>query len=149
MKTKVTGLIALMIFATLAVSAQRPDRFNKMEGDTPAPKFQQMHAKNMGQNNFFTEEQKVEMKAIRLKSAKEAKPLKDELRELEAHHTTLATAENADLNSIYASIDKIAEVKAGLAKIKAKAHLEIRSTLTEEQLLKFDARKDSMEKKHH
>lgn len=36
---------------------------------------------------------------------KDAKPFRDELRELRVHHQTLMTAENPDLDAIYLSLD--------------------------------------------
>ena len=138
MKTRVTSLVLMFVFAAFAVTAQQPGRFNQMDNERSQ---RSRHARNMGDKSFFTVEQKEEMKAIRLQGQKESKAFKDELRELAAHHKTLSTAEKADLNAINSSIDKMAEVKADLAKIKAKNHQKVRSILTEEQLLKMDARK--------
>ncbi len=91
----------------------------------------------LAKENFLTEEQKEAFKVIRLETMKETKPLKDELRELRAHHQTLMTTENPDLNAIYASIDKMSEIESELSKIRAKSHLEMQSHLTDEQKLMF------------
>ncbi len=140
MKTKVTGLIILMVVATMAVNAQRGDRINRMSKHD-GQRFRQMQARNFSKSAFFTEEQKEAIKAIRLESAEKVKPLTDELRELRAHHATLTTAKDADLSAINKSIEEMAEVKTKLAKIRAENHQKIRSLLTEEQLLKFDTMK--------
>ena len=83
--------------------------------------------------NLLTDEQKEIFKEIRLKVLKESKPLQDKLRELKAHHQTLVTADEPNMNEIYASIDKMSEVKSELAKIKAKSRVEMASHLTDEQ----------------
>ena len=88
MKTKATSLAIIFVFAVFTMFAQQPER--RLQADkAKVHKLRQMHAENRGENNFFTEEQKEAMKAIRLKSAKEVKAYRDELRELEAHHQTL------------------------------------------------------------
>ncbi len=91
----------------------------------------------MMHEKLITEEQKEIFKEIRLTSMKESKPIQDELRELKAQHQTLMTAEKPDLNKIYASIDKMSELKTQLTKIKAKSRVEMASHLTEEQKLKM------------
>jgi len=100
-------------------------------------------------DNFFTEEQKEQIKALRLEAATKIKPLRNELRELKAHQQTLETANKADMKAIYKNIDNIAEVQAEIQKIMAEQQQSIRSLLTEEQLLKFDAMKGKMRDKRH
>jgi len=142
MKIKILTLALIAIFAIGSTSlAQNPERgkrnFNRQEALT------QRHdrvAERM--DNFFTEEQQEQIKALRLETAKKVKPLKNQLNELEARQQSLTTAENADMEAIYGNIDKIAEVKSEIQKLMAKQHQDIRSLLSEEQLLKFDAMKD-------
>ena len=74
--------------------------------------------------------------------AKQIKPLKNELNELNARQQTLTTADKADLKAINKNIDKMAALKADIAKIMAAQHQEVRGMLSEEQLLRFDARKN-------
>jgi Spy/CpxP family protein refolding chaperone len=96
----------------------------------------------MGHPDFLklTDAQKAQFKDLHLQLVKEAKPLKDELRELNAHHQTLVTAEEANINAIYGSIEKIGQVKIKLAKIQANYHQKARALLTEEQRISFDQR---------
>jgi hypothetical protein len=98
---------------------------------------------------FFSDEQKEAIKQIRVKTAKKVKPLKNELGELNAHQKSLTTATKANLDKIYANIEKISDVKIEIAKIFAKQHQEIRSLLTEEQLIIFDNRSDRRERRIH
>lgn len=144
MKTKIGSLLLVAVFfVAMAAHAQTPqnrqDRQKRM-----------MHRDFRAQAEkapFFTEEQKEAMKEIRLETAKEMKPLRNELRELNARHQTLTTAEEAKLDAIYKNIEKMADVKTEMAKIRAKQHQEVRGLLTEEQLLKFDNQKEMMRKK--
>ncbi|WP_340111690.1 Spy/CpxP family protein refolding chaperone [Maribellus mangrovi] len=143
MKIKFLTLAVLAIFAVGSVNAQNAERGKRdLEKKGEMMKRHDLRAERM--DNFFTEEQQEQMKALRLETAKQIKPLRNQLNELEARQQTLTTAEKADLNAIYQNIDKISDVKADIQKIMAKQHQEIRSILTEEQRLKFDARKDRM-----
>lgn len=147
MKTKKLVILLLSVFFISSVSwAQRP---MGMEGRSN--KKAMMMNRNMQHNaqkeNFLTDEQKEAVKKIRLETAKEVKPLKNQLHELQARQQTLTTDENADLKAINKNIDKISEVKTEMAKIMAKQHQEVRSLLTEEQRLKMDSRKPKFDRK--
>ena len=138
MKSKIFGIfIIAVLLSSFSVVAQNPERPNqRMErrGIQSRERFNPQ----MQRGNFFTDEQKESIKKIRTESEKEAKPLENQLRELEAHQQTLATEEKADLNEIYKNIEKMSDVKAELAKIRAKQRQDIRKLLTDEQLLSFD-----------
>ncbi len=131
---------------SVAASAQTPqkraDRQNNRSMWT-----QREHRVRAERDTFFTVEQKEAMKEIRLETAKEVKPLRDQLRELSARHKTLTTSASADLDAIYENIEKMAETKTEMAKIRARQHQEVRGLLTEEQLLKFDNHKEMMNKR--
>jgi Spy/CpxP family protein refolding chaperone len=146
MKTRI--LIAFMmaaLFVSSAAYAQSPAQRNGKMDRRAMMKRQEMQ-KDFSRDSFLTDEQKEAVKKIRLETAKEVKPLKNELHELQAHQQTLATADNADMKAIYKNIDKMSEVKAEMAKILAKQQQEVRSLLTEEQQLKMDQRKDHMQR---
>lgn len=144
MKTRI--LIVLMmaaLFVSSVTMAQNPEQKNRRIDQNDMMKRQEMR-QDFGRDLALTDEQKEAMKKIRLETAKEVKPLKNELRELQAHQQTLATADNADMKAIYKNIDKMAEVKTKMEKIRAKQRQDIRSLLTEEQRLKMDQRIDHM-----
>lgn len=149
MKTKIGSLLLVAVFfVSMAANAQAPQN----RQDRQSKKGMMMHRDFRAQaekSPFFSEEQKEAMKEIRIETAKEMKPLRNELRELNARHQTLTTAENVDLGAIYESIEKMSEVKTEMAKVRAKQHQKVRGLLTEEQLLKFDRRKGMMENKRH
>lgn len=94
----------------------------------------------------LTDAQKEAMKSIRLDAARKSKKYRDELRELSAHHKTLVTAETADMKAINNSLGMMSDVKLELAKIKAETTQQIRSQLTEEQLITFDSRRQMRHK---
>jgi len=142
MKTRILSMLFIAVFAiSTTAMAQNP------KGEKRNPEQKEMMMKNRQKQmhdrfeNFFTEEQQTKFKELRLESAKQIKPLKNELNELQAKQQTLTTADKADMKAINNNIDKMGKIKADIAKIMAKQHQEMRSMLTDEQLLKFDEMK--------
>jgi Spy/CpxP family protein refolding chaperone len=149
MKTRFLAL-AVCLFVTTSIFAQPGQRGEQWQKLSPERKAMIMKKRQEMKNDrqpFFTEDQKETMKEMRLETAKQVKPLRNGLNELAAKQKTLTTADNADLKAINKNIDKMSEIKAEIAKIHAKQHQEIRSLLTEEQLIKFDAMKQHRAKK--
>lgn len=137
MRTKgLSILIVVVLLLSIPAIAKRTERqgnrFNHREKTTKT------EMRERTGNDFFTAEQKEAVKSIRLETAKEIKPLRNQLQELEANQKTITTATKADLNAIYKNIENMADIKTAMAKITAKQHQDIRAMLTEEQLLKFD-----------
>lgn len=97
--------------------------------------------------NLFTDEQQEQLTNLQSNRDEELKPLNDELRELKAHHITLTTADEPDLDAIYESIDKINEIEASIEKIQVKYQQDVRSILTEEQLQRFGNRERMMSRR--
>mgnify|MGYP005850561661 CR=1 FL=1 len=149
MKTKVGSfLIVAAILVSVTSLAQVPmkmaERQNKQE------MMQKRNFRAQAEREpFFTEEQKNTIEEIRLATAKQMKPLRNQLRELNARQQTLTTADEADLDAIYKNIEKMAEVKTEMAKIRATQQQDIRGLMTDEQLLKFDSRKQFMKNRMH
>ncbi len=144
MKSKIFGIvvIAVILISTSALAQrpnqgpdQRPAFGNRGEGQVQQNR--EMHPRFQGMQ-FFTDEQREAIKKIRLATAKEMKPLRNKLNEMEAHQKTLATADKADMNAIYKNIEEIGKVKTDIAKVQAKERQDIRALLTDEQLLSFD-----------
>lgn len=149
MRTKIGSvLLVAVFFVSIAANAQTPK--NRQDRQSKKSMLKQRDFRAQAENaSFFTEEQKAAMKEIRLETAKEMKPLRNQLRELNAHQQTLTTAEESDMNAIYENIEKMSEVRTEMAKIRAKQRQEARGLLTEEQLLKFDNRRQMMRKNGH
>ncbi|QZE13949.1 Spy/CpxP family protein refolding chaperone [Halosquirtibacter laminarini] len=86
----------------------------------------------------LTEDQKSEIKEIRLASQKTMKPFMDQLRELTAHQKTLMTAEKPNQKEIDKNLEKIGDMMTELAKEKSHSTQEIRALLSDEQRIQFD-----------
>ena len=147
MKNKLVGAIFLLalMFGTTSF-AQKPGVVQ--EKSLKHQQFSDNDQRGSRMENFLTEEQKDAFKAIRLKSMKETKPLRDELRELRAHQQTLMTADQPDLNTIYSNIDKMSTLEAQLAKVRAKSRIEMQSYLTDDQKVQFQHMKAMREREH-
>lgn len=150
MKTRILSLliVAALFISTagLAQPAKQGNQVNQFKEREAKMMKRSAYQRNMHQK-FFTAEQQKTMKAFRLETAKKVKPFKNELRELVAHQQTLTTADNTDLKAINKNIDKMSATKTEIAKIMAAQHQQIRSILTEEQLLRFDTMKNNRGKK--
>ena len=141
MKTRILSLALIAIFAvstTAMAQGQQERKRNPEKKEMMMKRHMEMRKQHA---NFFTTEQKEKMKELRLETAKQIKPLKNELNEVNARQQTLSTADKADMKAINTNIDKMSSIKADIAKIMAAQHQEVRGMLTEEQLLKFDAMK--------
>lgn len=144
MKTRILSLIIVVSFFISTALIAQPNKEKKSWSSDAQKKEMMKKRDDRGKSefqNFFTEEQKEQMKKLRLETVKNVKPLKNELGELMARQQTLSTADKADLKAINKNIDEMSELKADIAKIMAAQHQQIRSLLTEEQLVKFDSMK--------
>ena len=144
MKTKIL-MLAVLFGLTSVVIAQPKE---KEQGKNFQGK---RHEMRMGEGQRGPEEglnltdvQKEAFKQSMLAIQKQVQPLRNELGEAEAHQKTLMSAEKPDLAAINKNIEKIGGLKVEMEKIKTKNHLDMRAQLTEEQRLKFDARKGHM-----
>ncbi|MBN2636376.1 MAG: Spy/CpxP family protein refolding chaperone [Prolixibacteraceae bacterium] len=140
MKRRVLGItIVAVVLITTSAFAQRTEQGRTL-GNRGEIQFQRNGDMNQRAERmqFFTDEQQEAIKNIRLETAKEIKPLRNQLNELEARQKTLTTADKADMKAINNNIEEMGKVKTEIAKIQAKQQQDIRSLLTEEQLLRFD-----------
>lgn len=149
-------MMLLLILGISLVSAQEPPMRGERWGNKARPmeRFQGRQFEQQERPGFhaqdgqfrqvlnLSDEQKEALQKLHQLVLKDMKPLKDELRELEAHHQTLATADKPDGKKIDESIEKIGAVKTKIAKIQAKQQLEFRALLTEEQRMKLDMAKE-------
>ena len=138
-KLFVIVIIATILISTSAIAQQRPERGRAFEnrGETQLQRNREVNPR-VQRAPLFTDEQQESIKNIRLETAKEVKPLRNKLNELAARQKTLTTAEKADMKAINKNIEEIGDVKTEIAKIQEKERQDIRSLLTEEQLLSFD-----------
>lgn len=146
-----TGIIVLfsVLVALSGITSGQEQRRTGMETRRSLILAQRPLRPGLREESFLSSEQKEAVKAIRMKSYKELKPLKDEMREMMAHHITLTTSEKPDMQEIYKSIDKMGEVKAEIAKKVARQNQDIRALLTDVQLQKFDQMRSGIRGRLH
>ncbi|MCD4794580.1 MAG: Spy/CpxP family protein refolding chaperone [Bacteroidales bacterium] len=137
MKTRSIIIIALMIFVSGSIFAQGNPNANNKKADRPFMNIPDL-----------TEDQKDQIKEMRIMHMKEVMPLKNELNEKEAHLQTISTGENVDLNKVYTVIDEIAEIRVNTAKKRAAFRQEVRKVLTEDQRVFFDMHSGHKKNKH-
>lgn len=144
MKTRIISFLMVSMFFISSALIAQPGNQGKKWGqnqDRGEMMQRQKAKKKQMYQKFFTEEQQTKMKEMRLETAKKIKPIKNELGELMAHQQTLTTADKADMKAINNNIEKISDAKTEIAKIMAAQHQQVRSLLSEEQLIKFDSMK--------
>lgn len=144
MKTKILSLALLMVMC-LTVSAQPQMNRGMMNFRGPQNNLQMnQNRQDLAKALNLTDEQKAAFKKEMLAMHKEILPLRNEIGEAEAHQKTLLSADKPDLSAIDKNIDKIGALRVEIAKIAMKHRLEMRSLLTDEQRMKFDAWKQGM-----
>lgn len=136
---KTTFLFLILSGVVGSLSAQPQNRWNmqpqqnRQIAQNERAQGQQMRLPNL------TDEQKEQIKAIRLNGQKEALPLRNELMEKKARLRTLTTSEDYNENSVNNTIDEISELEASLMKLRQNHRQEVREILTEEQRIIFDS----------
>lgn len=94
----------------------------------------QRSANNCSQKIELSDQQKEQMKETRIKFIVATKDIKNNLAELRVHQHTLMSADKADLNAIYANIDKISDLNNQLQKEKFAMRMSMRSFLSDDQV---------------
>jgi len=87
----------------------------------------------------LTEEQKEQIKGLRVELMEDLITMKNKLGEKTAKLRTLQTATKANMSEINKVIENIGDLRTDIMKLKAACHQEIRSLLTDEQRVFFDA----------
>lgn len=87
----------------------------------------------------LTEDQKTKIEDLRLEQMKEMTNHRNQMDELRAKKRTLMTSDNADMKEINSVIDQMTSLQNKRMKASAKHRQEVRSLLTEEQKVYFDA----------
>ena len=89
----------------------------------------------------LTDEQKEQLKELRLKHMKEVQSIKNEMSELKAHLKTITSVDKPDMNAINKNIDEITSKINELMKSNAAHFQEIRKHLNEEQKLHLEMKR--------
>jgi len=88
----------------------------------------------------LTEQQQSQIKTLRIAHMKKMQQLKNQVDVKKAELKVLQTADKVDMNAINKKIDEKAALKIQLEKEKASFRQKVRSLLTDEQRIIFDAR---------
>ena len=97
----------------------------------------------------LSDEQKEQIKKVRLEMQKEVLPLRNEMREKRARLNTLSTVEKADMNAINQVVEDIGGLQTELMKKREMGKQQVRSLLNEEQRLFFDSHQRGMRHFRH
>jgi len=136
MKNKSLIITTMFIFLAAGIFAQP----NNMQ--------QNKKAQGMFMNiPDLTDAQQTKLKEMRTAHMKEMMPLKNELKEKQAHLQTLQTADKPDMNAINKEIDEIGVIKTNMAKKHAAFRQEVRKILTDDQRVFFDMHAGQKHKK--
>jgi Spy/CpxP family protein refolding chaperone len=127
-------LFTAAIFLSFSILSAQQGR-----SDNRRQNLQVHHKLHMNALNL-NDDQKENIKDLRLEFSKKTLNERNELRELSARYRTLTSGENLNLDAIDKNIEKRQALKTELMKQKARLNLEIRKLLTEEQRIKLDSR---------
>ncbi len=93
-----------------------------------------------GDDLKLSEEQKEQMKSLRLEFMKEMTPLKNELEVKRATLKSVSVGDNVDMKKANNLIEEIGDLKTEMAKKQFAQKQKIRNILNDEQKILFDAR---------
>ena len=139
MKTNFLMAIAIAIVTSLTANAQM-QRTQPYSGKSPQEVKQVMRPEGFSlpaQN--LTDKQREELMKMRTEQLKERTQMRNQLREKRAKLENLQTADKPDMKEINKVIDEIAAIQAQEMKSQAANRQKIRSMLTDEQRIRFDA----------
>ena len=86
----------------------------------------------------LSDEQKEEVKTLRVEHYKTMKPLKNTMIELKARERTLMSEEKVDLKKVNSVIDEQTELMNRMRKLQAEQKVKMKSVFTDEQLMKLE-----------
>lgn len=140
---KVNGIYSLTILALFffGMSVQAQHR-----GPRPMPQ----SGNHMQQGRFIdglSDEQKEKLKEIRLAHLEKSTKTRNQIAELEAKQNTLMAEKNPNMREIERVIDDISKLRAQQMKDAAQMQIAVRSNLTDEQRIKFDAARNFAQKR--
>jgi len=133
--------IAIAVVTSLSLHAQ-PQRMQPYSGKSPQEVRQVLRPESLSAPmETLSDKQREEIRKIYSEQLKERTKMRNLLKEKRAKLEVLQTAEKPDLKEINKVIDEIAALQAQEMKAQAASRQKIRSLLTEEQRVYFDAQK--------
>jgi Spy/CpxP family protein refolding chaperone len=130
MKKQIILLALAVVFSMPLLAQQRPmqERARRL-------------AERPDREAFLTEQQKEQVKALRMEHQKNVTPLQNELKELRARQNSLMSVDSPDRGAINGVLENINSIQGQLQKMSVEQRLAFRELLTEEQRIKIDAMK--------
>jgi len=133
-------LLSIFMFSASMVNAQ------KGNGSFNGPNSKQQGLENAIPD--LTEQQKAEIKTLRIKHMKEAQGIKDLIDVKRAELKVLQNAEKSDIDAINKKIEEKAKLRTNLEKSNATFILAVKNILTDEQKVIFDQKMSHMKGQH-
>ncbi|MBN2620496.1 Spy/CpxP family protein refolding chaperone [candidate division WOR-3 bacterium] len=128
-------IAALFIVSSSLVFAQHPEG----DGKGKAPGHGEKFSGHGPMIPDLTDAQKEQMQNLHMELLRAMKPLQNEIGEKEARLHTLQSADKVNMSEINKVIEDIGQLRTKIMKLNVAHHQEIRSLLTEEQRVFFDA----------
>lgn len=128
-----TGLFLLTVGTSMAQKGAGMMERKMDRSETPGFHQQYMMIPDL------TEEQKEQIKELRVDQMKKMTQLRNQLTEKRAALSTLQTQDNPNMEEINTTIEEMGQIRISMHKEQAAHHQEIRKLLTEEQKAYFDA----------
>ena len=139
-------MLLVLLVTTGSIMAQRPDR--PMRGKMNHPGLGKFEKGAMiAEKLELSDEQKVQLKDLRMKHQQDMRYTQNLIKEKEAHLRTLLSAADRDKKAIEKTIDDVAATKASLLKKRLNNQDEMEAIFTPEQLKKVKALKQFTKKR--
>lgn len=140
MKKTIVLLLAIAVMSFTAQAQTGQGKVNR--GEPKEGRGAKVRVHHIGENGFMipdlNEEQRNEIKKLRLDMAKESTSIRNQMAEKRARLNTLQSEDKADMNAINKTIDEIASLQAQQMKAKANFRVKVRALLNDEQKVAFD-----------
>ncbi len=119
-------IIMLMIFLATGAVAQGPDDRPNRKGGRELPE--------------LSAEQKEKMKALDLQKISEVTPLRNQLMEKRTRLRTLLSTQPFNEKEAFQVVDELEKLESSIMKTEIRHHQKVRTILTPEQQIIFDAK---------
>ena len=148
-KLKYMALALSLLLGTAGLNAMAQNEQENERRDRPGKHWRSHRGSGDGEARAFnipglTDEQREEIKKVRIEAQKETLPVRNEMKEKRARLNTLRTAEEADMNEIYKVVEDIGALQTQLMKNRENTRQQVRSLLNEEQRLYFDSERHGL-----
>ncbi len=150
MKKVALLIISVLCFAPFVQAQQQQEKQEKerrVQVRTARPDVERRVGEireRMGGIPNLTQEQRDQMKTLRVEMMKESNTVRNQIAEKRAHLKSLQATDNADMKAINKTIDEIASLQAQQMKAQANMQVKTRALLTDEQKVMYDARGNNM-----